>query len=158
MKNEKKQEFTLRISQANKTEMLVIIYDILLEYLGDTKLAKEAEDKDAFRMAISNSRSCVQELVDSLHFEFELASAFFQIYLYLNRELVAAESKYTIEPIENMIGIIEKLQITYKEAAKTDESEAVMGNTQQVYAGLTYGRGSLNESMGNPMENRGYRV
>ena len=54
MTNEKKQEFTLRVSQANKTEMLVIIYDIFLEYLEDAKKAKEKDDKDAILLAIKN--------------------------------------------------------------------------------------------------------
>lgn len=158
MTNEKKQEFTLRVSQANKTEMLVIIYDIFLEYLEDARSAKEMDDKEAFNLAIRSCRKCVQELVDSLHFEYELAAAFLQIYLYLNRELVTAETKFNVEAIDNIIGIVKKLGEAYKEASKTDKSPAIMGNTQQVYAGLTYGRDSLNESMGNPLENRGFRV
>ena len=66
--------------------------------------------------------------------------------------------KFKLEPIENIKTIVLKLEEAYKEAAKTDNSPAIMGNTQQVYAGLTYGRGTLNESMGNPLENRGFRV
>ena len=72
--------------------------------------------------------------------------------------MVAAEKKFKLEPIENIKTIVLKLEEAYKEAAKTDKSPAIMGNTQQVYAGLTYGRGTLNESMGNPLENRGFRV
>ena len=35
MKKEKKQEFTLRITRANKTQMVVILYDMVLTYLED---------------------------------------------------------------------------------------------------------------------------
>ena len=42
MTDEKKQQFLLRISQANKTEMIVILYEMFLIYLKD---AEEALDK-----------------------------------------------------------------------------------------------------------------
>ena len=34
MKKEKKQEFTLRITRANKSQMIVILYDMVLVYLS----------------------------------------------------------------------------------------------------------------------------
>ena len=37
MTDEAKKEFTLRISQANKSQMVVIIYEILLEHLQDAQ-------------------------------------------------------------------------------------------------------------------------
>ncbi len=38
MTKELKQEYTLRISQANKTQMVVLIYEMLLTYLDDVKV------------------------------------------------------------------------------------------------------------------------
>ncbi|OYO98714.1 flagellar protein FliS, partial [Lachnotalea glycerini] len=46
----------------------------------------------------------------------------------------------------------------FTEVAKKDDSPVLMGNTQQVYAGLTYGKGSLTESFSNQGSNRGFRV
>ena len=43
---------------------------------------------------------------------------------------------------------MEQLLPSFREVAKQDTSEAVMKNVQQIYAGLTYGRGSLNETIG----------
>ena len=52
-----------------------------------------------------------------------------------------------------------KLKAAFEEVAKQDTSEPLMENTQQVYAGLTYGKGSLNEVLMSRDEyNRGYRV
>ena len=34
---------------------------------------------------------------------------------------------------------------SFEQVAKQDTSGAVMANTQQIYAGLTYGKGTLNE-------------
>ena len=43
MKKEDKQRFTLRITQANPTELVVILYEMLLGYLKD---AEEAAGND----------------------------------------------------------------------------------------------------------------
>lgn len=158
MTDEKKQEFTLRVSQANKTQMIVIIYDILLVYLDEIIKEEKNQNREQFQKEIKNARKCVQELMDSLRFEYELASGLLQLYMYLNREITMAEIKNRIEPIENVIKIIKKLRLTYIEVAKKDTTPSVMENTQSVYAGLTYGKGVLNESMENPIENRGFRV
>ena len=54
MKKEKKQEFTLRITKANKTQMIVILYDMVLEYLKDSleSLEKESSETSASTRAI----------------------------------------------------------------------------------------------------------
>ena len=49
MTDEAKKEFTLRISQANKSQMVVIIYEILLEHLQDAQAAVLAGDKESKR-------------------------------------------------------------------------------------------------------------
>lgn len=52
---------------------------------------------------------------------------------------------------------MESLHSAFEEVAKQDTSGAVMQNTQQVYAGLTYGKGKLNEVFMNGNErSRGF--
>ena len=64
------------------------------------------------------------------------------------------------EEIEAARKVLRKLGDSFREVAKTDKSEPVMGKTQQVYAGITYGKGlSLEETLINPdSENRGFRA
>ena len=42
--------------------------------------------------------------------------------------------------------ILRRLYGSFVEVARQDTSEPLMRNTQQVYAGMTYGRASLNEN------------
>ena len=42
MTTEKKQMFTRRITQANKTQLTVIVYEMLLAYLEDARAAHDA--------------------------------------------------------------------------------------------------------------------
>ena len=45
MQKEKIQEFTRRVSQDNRTSLIVTMYDIMLTYLDEAKAALDAEDR-----------------------------------------------------------------------------------------------------------------
>ena len=52
MTSEKKQEYTRRITNASKSGLVVIIYDMLLDYLEDAKNAVKQQDYEALSEAI----------------------------------------------------------------------------------------------------------
>ena len=156
MTDEAKKEFTLRISQANKTQMVVIIYEILLEHLTDARAAVLAGDKGAKRESINKVRSCINELIGSLHYEYEPAGELLELYVYCSKELVNADMHDSEESLQNMEKVMTALKDAYAVVAKQDNSPAVMGNTQAVYAGLTYGRNTLTENVSDPSGNRGF--
>lgn len=158
MTKELKQEFTLRITQANKTQLITILYEMILLYLDEAKEALSAGDKTEYKNAIRKIRGCMDELITSLHMEYALAQNLLQLYLYANRELVQASMHYRQENLEHVEAVIGKLHTAWMQIEPQDMSEPVMGNTQTVYAGLTYGRNTLTENMQNLKENRGFCV
>lgn len=158
MTKELKQEYTLRITQANKTQLITILYEMILTYIDEAKTALEAEDKTEYKGAIRRIRGCMNELTASLNFEYEIARNLLQIYLFINRELVHAGIHYDKENLEHIESIIGKLHEAYKQIESQDSSGPVMGNTQTVYAGLTYGRNTLSENITNAEGNRGFFV
>lgn len=158
MLDEKKQQFTLRISQANKTEMIVILYEMILEYLQESKGLWKDEKRREFVDTIYKARKCIKELIGSLHYECEPAPTLLQIYNFCNKELVKADVRNQIDSIENVENILKKLHEAYLELSKQDSSEAIMENAQAVYAGLTYNKNSLSEDMTSQALNRGFRV
>lgn len=158
MTRELKQEFTLRITQANKTQLITILYEMALLYVEEAEEALNAEDKAAFKSAIRKIRGCMNELTSSLHLEYELAQNLLQLYLYVNRELVKASSHFEKENLEHVRMVLRELHKSYQEIESQDTSGPVMGNTQTVYAGLTYGRNTLTENITDPGMNRGFCV
>ena len=76
------------------------------------------------------------------------------LYIYANKELTAARVQMQPELLDSVAEIFEKLLAGYKKVSEEDVSGPVMKNTQQVYAGLTYGRGTLNEMYVNGNEAR----
>ena len=97
MKKEDKQQFTLRITQANPTQLVVILYEMLLSYLEDASaaLVEEPGHVEVFREAVRKARGCLNELMASLHMEYEPAPVLLQLYLFCLRRLAWANSAGT---------------------------------------------------------------
>lgn len=158
MTREHKQQFTLRITQANKTELIVILYEIVLGYTEDAEVALEAGNITEFREALRKVRSCFGELIASLNLDYELAARLLSLYLYCNRELIKADARKEKEPLMHIRSVVSKLLEAYRELAGQDTSGPVMQNSQTVYAGLTYGKNSLSENLADQGANRGFRA
>ncbi|MBO4899702.1 MAG: flagellar protein FliS [Lachnospiraceae bacterium] len=155
MVDEKKQEFTRRISQANTTDMVVVIYDIAISYIDDVKSAIEESDQNKFMANIVRIRSCINELIGSLNYDYSPAGELLQLYIYCSRRLAAVQMRKDADALSEIRSIMVRLRDAYAQIADTNTSGPVMSNSENVYAGLTYGRGTLNEDvLGTP--NRGF--
>ena len=160
MKAESVKIFTRRITSANKSEIIVIIYDIIEENLALAKKALAEGDGETYRNEIKQAISFVKELLVSLDMNYEVSKNLASLYIYVSRCLNFALVSGKKEEIEAAEKVIRKLGESFREVAKTDESKPVMENTQRVYAGITYGRGlDLDETLVAPaMESRGFRA
>lgn len=158
MTDEQKQQFTRRITNANKTEMIVILLDMVLAYTEDAKTALDNQDAELLSKGISNAKNCLKELQNSVNFESDLAINYFEIYLFLRRELSRAAVTGNRAALDNVCSIAGEIQKTYCKLSEADTSRPIMENTQTVYAGLTYGKNSLNESLAGQDIDRGFRV
>lgn len=158
MTKELKQEYTLRITQANKTQLITILYEMVLIYVDEAKTALAADNQVEYKAAIHKIRGCMDELTASLNLAYELAQNLMQLYLYVNSELVKASAHFDEENLEHVRLVIGQLQKAYEKIEGQDTSGPVMGNTQSVYAGLTYGRNQLTENITDLSANRGFCV
>ena len=156
MTQEKKQEFTLKISQANKTQLITILYEMIIEYLNDAiddiGIGKKADAEKNLGYA----QNCIDELLRSLDLRYELAKNLHSLYIFFKKELMLAGVTYSSHKIWRVEQNIKSLRDAYAEIEKYDNSDPMMGNTQKVYAGLTYGKYCLNENMAMASSNRGF--
>lgn len=155
MTKECKQQFTLRISQANPTQLVVILYEMLLCYLEEVE---QSDSKEELCEAARKARGCFDELMSSLHLEYEPAPTILQLYLYCIRRLAVCEAKEDRAVISEIKKVIQPLHDAYAEIEKLNDRGPVMNNSQAVYAGLTYGRNTLTENMADQGTNRGMLV
>lgn len=153
MRDERKKEFVLRISQANNVEMILIEYEMVLEYINEAKENKE--NSSLFDTNVDMAGKCVNELLANLHYEYEPAFALKNLYLYMKSKLRDARYNKDIEALDEVAGYIKKLHASYNEVKDSDKSKPIMENTQTVVAGMTYGKNQTLEILsGN--DNRGF--
>lgn len=157
MTAEMKKSFTLRITQANKSGLIEILYEMLLTFTEEAGEMIDAGNRTGLHDKISSARRCLNELMNSVNFDYEPASTLMSLYLYVNRELLSAERKKSRENLSNVAKVITPLRDAYIIIAQKDDSPAVMSNTQTVVAGLTYTPGAVSENM-SESANRGFLV
>lgn len=157
MTREETSGFSYRIMQASPTELIIILYEMLEVYLKEAiTYCKEGKTQE-FRAALKRGQSVLFELNHSLDMQYAISLNFMQIYLFINRTAIKASVSGKTEDLERCVGMIDKLKNAFEQIKGGDRRGPVMRNTQQVYAGLTYGKGTLNESFGLE-SNRGFRV
>ena len=158
MTKEQINSYTRRISEANETQMITILYEMTLDYLADAKKALFAKDYDRYDVELTRAQNCITELIRSLNMNYEIAHTFMQLYIFAKRHLITAAIRRESDYINDIISIFEKMRNCYKELEKLNEAASVIEGAQHVFAGLTYGPGHLNETVADPYTNRGYRA
>lgn len=158
MIDELKKEFTRKITQANSTELIVILYDMILVYIKEATVFGEKNSKEEYLRSLQKIRNCIGELMDSLNLDYEVARDLYSLYVYFIKELVKAETKEDgVTHLDRIRPMIESLRNAYDRIAVENKTGPVMKNTQTVYAGLTYGRNDVNINL-EQLSNRGFRI
>ena len=114
-------------------------------------------DVPACRREIDRAKGFLTELMGSLDFRYEISHYLRRLYVFAYQELCQGVAEREEARLSHATDIIQKLLPAFQEVASQDESSAVMVNTETIYAGLTYGKGSLNESVDVDM-NRGFQA
>lgn len=156
MKDEKKQDFTRRLSCCNRGEMIIIIYDILFSYLEDALEAQKAEDYNGFRDSVHKAQQVVRRLMGTLDFNYPVSKDLHALYRFINELLSLAIVKNEAQNIVDAKKVLRNLYDGFWEAAQHDTSEPLMQHTQQVVAGMTYQRGALTETLQGSESTRGF--
>ncbi len=159
MTKEVKQQFTLRIAQANATELVVILYEMALTFLQEAMDAADKQDWVGFKEGIRKTRGCINELLQSLHYEYEPAKNLYKLYMFCIRRLAYAQVRQDRKVLDEIESVLSELKEAYAQIAPTNTAAPVMSNTQTIYSGLTYGKSaSLAEDVTGQSSNRGMLV
>jgi flagellar protein FliS len=147
MTKEKINEYTVRISQSSGCQLVAISCEIAVDYMSDAEKALEKNDKKSFSFYIKKAMDFVDDLSSSLDMKYPVASQLLSLYMYVKRTLIHANAAYTDENIESCKNVMGSIGRAYENIAMQDENaEKIMENSEQIYAGYTYGRDSrLNE-------------
>ena len=129
MTDEKKREFTLKITQANRTRIVVLTYEIALTYIDD---AVNAAERDDFVRGIQHAKSCIDQLRGVLDYSQEIALYLYRIYNYISLLLDRAMIRNDAEILDEAGQLITKLHDAFEKIAAEDESAPAMQNIETV--------------------------
>ena len=161
-----KSAYMLRISQAGPVQLVVINFELILEFLTSAKdiasKATSSEDMDSFRTEIQKAKNGLEQLIHSLNFDQPMAYEFYGIYDYLYKRL--SDVHYTLDPAKALEVVNEAIEITetllngwQETAAKMPDEAPIAGEAPKVYSGLTYGRdGQAQEYIDDGSDSRSY--
>lgn len=159
MTQEQIQTYTLRVSQASPCELVVIMYDIILDDVKNARAAKHAKDEKQYQAELVHAGRFLNELMDALDFSQPVSYRLMSLYIYVNKMLVQARVSKRWDSLNDVEMVIEKLRAGFDAIKAQDTTGPVMQNVQQVYAGLTYGKGTLNETYLDARDyNRGFNA
>lgn len=137
----------------------MVIYDIFFAYLEDAYEAFEAKDWDYYKEAVRHAQRALTELMEVLDFSHrKMAANLYSIYAFCRDTLAKALYKRDLEEVKTAERLMKKLYQSFSEIARQDTSKPLMANTEQVYAGYTYGRSDVTEVSLNMQKNRGFLV
>lgn len=145
MEKEKIQEYSARVVQANRGELLVVVYDVIQDELRSALVSQVQQNQEAYKNSLQNAQKFLQELIGTLDFQYEVSFQLLSLYKYINKTILEAQRKKDTKELEGCISIIGKLRSSYAQIALESQEKPMMSNVQKVYAGLTYGKNSLSE-------------
>ena len=94
--------------------------------------------------------------MNALDFNYpQVTNNLMSLYLFIQSRFNKCIFKKQDVNLDVVVRIVDKLQAGFAEVAKEDTTGPVMENTSAVYAGITYGKGTLNEMY---EEKNGFRV
>lgn len=147
----------MRITQANGTQLVVITYDILIEEIGEAQRQFEAGNIDEYRRSTKSAQRFVADLMSALDYKYPIAAELLRLYEYVQRLLIKSDISGKPYELDSAKNVIAGLRKAFEKVAESDDSAPLMENTQSVVAGLTYGKGVLNETDLDPnASNRGF--
>lgn len=159
MEKNRLKEYATRVTQANRSQLVVIIFEASIESIHEGKKYMLAGKLEESKKEINRGKALVNELLSSLDMQYEISHYLRHLYIYAIKQLCQGIAKKEPELFDESTSILEALLKSFREVAKSDDSDALMTNTQTIFAGLTYGKGVLNESIGVGVSvDRGYKA
>ena len=147
MTKEQINEFSLRISQSNKTQIVVITYEIINGYLETARQALQQGETEVFVFNVKKGRQFLNQLVSALDFHYPIARELMNLYLFAGDCLLKSELRREDVHIDTVMEMMSKLREAFEEVSKQDTSLPQMQGGSTVYEGLTYGKNGLGTVM-----------
>lgn len=109
------------IETATPERLLVMLYDSALKYLNLAAQALEAKEREGVHRNLLKVQAILLELMSVLNMEVggDMAQQLYDLYDYMYRQLIAANTQQKGENIQEVIELLSPLRTAWQEAADT---------------------------------------
>lgn len=149
MKRMNVSDYVARIGSASPVGLVAITYELILAHVGNAIAAHDSDHEHSdheYRRHIDLATELLGTLIDALNMDYELSRTLLPLYIYVNKLLINAKITRNAELLKDARRILTPIYQSWLELAENEAgSEPAMDKSQTIYAGLTYGRGELNE-------------
>lgn len=140
-----KEDYVACIASATPLQLVIINYEIILDYLDTAK--ENINDDKTFEFNLDKARDFLLELRNSLNMTYNISRDLMSLYNYVDQQMAYYKVNKKEEHFDECKKVLSELLDGWK-AIEKDETDKtpIMKNTEHLYAGLTYGRnGKLSE-------------
>ena len=109
--------YSYRISQATRSELVVIVYDIIRDYLKD---AVSTSDNAVFKEKLHMAMRGIDQLITGLDMQYELSGNLYVLYNYMKRTLIGAQVSYDKNVVNSIYDMLGQLRQSFYEVSRQD--------------------------------------
>lgn len=160
-----KQVYATRITNASQSKLLLINFELVIDYINESKLYLQAEkenkseDKYEFMHNIKVARNFLNELISSLDMQYKISQELLEVYKYVDKKILKYLYTEDISFADEGIKILSIIQEGFIELDKKEvDNTPIMNNTEAIYSGLTYNRNMTHTEYVNPSISRGFQA
>ena len=139
---------TAKIANSSPVELVVISYEVILEDI-DKNIRYVEEGID---INLNKAKNFIRDLKKALDMNYDVSKNLRVLYTYVNELLIVSEitsdKERKLQKLNDAKKIMNILYVAWKKISDEETvKETSMDNIDVIYAGLTYGKTGLNETV-----------
>ncbi|MDR5659806.1 flagellar export chaperone FliS [Serpentinicella sp. ANB-PHB4] len=141
-----------KITQANDAQLVAILFEAFIDALNDAIAQVKNKDEKQLNKSTQKARSIIAELLATVQGDTEIALNLKSLYVYLNKLVTEAEIEKDVNKFEQAIKIATPQLEAWTELGEkevTATTETIKPKGPAIVAGMTYGKGQLNDHVMN---------
>ncbi|KAB3529578.1 flagellar export chaperone FliS [Alkaliphilus pronyensis] len=138
---------TNRVSTANNVQLVELLYEGMMDYIKEGKIALESKDEKTYNLHMAKVRDILAELLATLQGDSEISNSLRRIYLFINDLITTAATQKDPQKLEGALKVITPLYDAWREISNNEEASEKQGPA--LVTGYTYGKDKLNDYVAN---------
>ena len=110
-----------KIMAAKPEELTYMLYEGIIKFLKKAKYFMAEKDIERTHNAFMRAQAIITELRSTLNMDYEISGDLDKLYEFMNATLMEANIEKDATKVDDVIGLVDDLRVTWKEAMKIKE-------------------------------------